>query len=72
MSIEAVAIFTILLLFLFFLLGLGIGISMALAGFIGFSMIVNVKAALGLIAQDVYSIFSSYGFTVIPLFVLIV
>ena len=70
MSIEAVAIFTILLLFLFFLLGLGIGISMALAGFIGFSMIVNVKAALGLIAQDVYSIFSSYGFTVIPLFVL--
>jgi len=70
MSIEAVAIFTILLLFLFFLLGLGIGISMALAGFIGFAMIVNVKAALGLIAQDVYSIFSSYGFTVIPLFVL--
>lgn len=70
MNIEAVAIFTILLLFLFFLLGLGIGISMALAGFIGFAMIVNVKAALGLIGQDVYSIFSSYGFTVIPLFVL--
>jgi tripartite ATP-independent transporter DctM subunit len=43
---------------------------MAFAGFIGFAMIVNVKAALGLIAQDTYSIFSSYGFTVIPLFVL--
>jgi C4-dicarboxylate transporter DctM subunit len=70
MSIEVIAIFTIFLLFLFFLMGLGIGISMALAGFIGFAMIVNVKAALGLVAQDVYSIFSSYGFTVIPLFVL--
>jgi len=70
MSIEIIAIFTILILFLFFLMGLGIGISMAFAGFIGFAMIVNVKAALGLIAQDTYSIFSSYGFTVIPLFVL--
>jgi len=70
MSTEAVAILTILLLFLFFFIGLGIGISMALAGFIGFAMIVNIKAALGLVAHDVYTIFSSYSFTVIPLFVL--
>jgi len=51
-------------------MGLGIGISMGLAGFIGFAVIVNIEAALSLIAHDVYSIFSSYGFTVIPLFVL--
>ncbi len=70
MSIEIIAVLTIVLLFLLFFLGLGIGISMAIAGFIGFAMIVNVKAALSLIAQDVFSIFSSYGFTVIPLFVL--
>lgn len=70
MSTELIAILTILFLFLLFFLGLGIGISMAIAGFVGFAMIVNVKAALSLIAQDVFSIFSSYGFTVIPLFVL--
>ncbi len=70
MSIPTIAVLTILLLFLFFFLGLGIGISMALAGFIGFALIVNVQAALSLVANDVYSVFSSYGFTVIPLFVL--
>lgn len=70
MSTEIIAVLTIALLFFFFFLGLGIGISMALAGFIGFALIVNVKAALSLIAQDVFSILSSYSFTVIPLFVL--
>jgi tripartite ATP-independent transporter DctM subunit len=50
-------------------MGLGIGISMVLAGFIGFAVIVNVQAALSLVAQDIYNTFSSYGFTVIPLFV---
>jgi len=70
MSIEIIAVLTIVLLFILFFIGLGIGISMAIAGFVGFAMIVNVKAALSLIAQDVFSIFSSYGFTVIPLFVL--
>jgi tripartite ATP-independent transporter DctM subunit len=60
----------ILLLFVFFLLGLEIGFSMALAGFIGFAAIVNVDAALNLVAKDIYYVFSSYGFTVIPMFVL--
>ncbi|MBM4305755.1 MAG: TRAP transporter large permease [Deltaproteobacteria bacterium] len=70
MSIETITVLITLLLFLFFFMGLGIGISMGLAGFIGFAVIVNIEAALSLIAHDVYSIFSSYGFTVIPLFVL--
>lgn len=70
MSIGIITVLITLLLFLFFIMGLGIGISMALAGFIGFVAIVNLKAALSLLSNDVYSIFSSYGFTVIPLFVL--
>jgi len=69
MSIGMITVLITLLLFLFFIMGLGIGISMALAGFIGFTAIVNLKAALSLMSNDVYSIFSSYGFTVIPLFV---
>ncbi len=70
MSVAFISLLIILLLFVLFLLGLGIGISMALAGFIGFAAIVNLQAALSLVANDTYTIFSSYGFTVIPLFVL--
>jgi C4-dicarboxylate transporter, DctM subunit len=69
MSLEMISLLTVVLLFVFFLMGLEIGFSMALAGFIGFAWIVNVPAALNLVAKDIYSVFSSYGFTVIPLFV---
>lgn len=47
-----------------------IGFAMALAGFIGFAAIINVDAAFSLVAKDIFSVFSSYGFTVIPMFVL--
>ncbi len=69
MSFATIGILVILLLFVFFLMGLEIGFSMALAGFIGFAMIVNVDAALNLVAKDIYSVLSSYGFTVISMFV---
>ena len=70
MSLELIALLVIVLLFVLFLLGLEIGFSMAVAGFIGFAMIVDLRAAFDLIAQDFYSVFASYTFTVIPLFVL--
>jgi C4-dicarboxylate transporter DctM subunit len=43
---------------------------MALIGFLGFSYIVSTKAALNLLAKDVFDVFANYGFTVVPLFVL--
>ncbi|MCA1959496.1 MAG: TRAP transporter large permease [Desulfomonile sp.] len=70
MSFGMIGFLVILLLFVFFLMGLEIGFSMALAGFIGFAWIVNVDAALNLVAKDVFSVLSSYGLTVIPMFVL--
>jgi C4-dicarboxylate transporter, DctM subunit len=70
MSFATIGILVILLLFALFALGLEIGFAMALAGFIGFAAIVNVDAALNLVAKDIFSVFSSYGFTVIPMFVL--
>jgi C4-dicarboxylate transporter DctM subunit len=70
MSIELIALLIIVLLFVLFLLGLEIGFSMAVAGFVGFAMIVNLQAAFDLVAQDFYAVFTSYSFTVIPLFVL--
>jgi C4-dicarboxylate transporter, DctM subunit len=47
-----------------------IGFSMAVAGFIGFGLIAGFQGAFDLVAMDFYSVFSSYSFTVIPLFVL--
>ncbi len=43
---------------------------MAIVGFVGFSIIVSTKAALNLLAKDIFDVFANYGFTVIPLFVL--
>jgi C4-dicarboxylate transporter DctM subunit len=57
-----------LVLFLFFT-GIELGFAMALVGFLGFSYLVSTGAALNLLAKDVFDVFSSYGFTVIPLFI---
>ncbi len=51
-------------------MGLEIGFSMAAAGFIGYAAIVGIQPALNLVAMDIFSVLSSYGFLVIPLFVL--
>ncbi len=69
MPVAVITILTIAFLFLLFLSGMGIGLAMAFAGFIGFAFLVNIEAALNLVAVDVYSVFSSYAFTCIPLFV---
>ena len=58
MSIATIGFLVIILLFVFFLLGLEIGFSMALAGFIGFAAIVNVEAAMNLVAKDIFSVLS--------------
>ena len=53
-----------------FLTGIELGFAMALIGFLGFSYIVSFQAGLNLLAKDIFDVFASYGFTVIPLFVL--
>jgi tripartite ATP-independent transporter DctM subunit len=70
MSIAEIGLLTTLFLFVLFFIGLEIGPAMALAGFVGFAYIVNLNAALNLVAKDVFNVFDSYSFTVIPLFVL--
>ena len=70
MSVETIGFLVIVLLFALFLLGLEIGFAMGLAGFIGFAAIVNVDSAMILVAKDIASVISSYGFTVVPMFVL--
>ncbi len=58
-----------LVLALFFT-GIEIGFAMAIVGFLGFGYLVSWPAAFNLLAKDIFDVLSSYGFTVIPLFIL--
>ena len=57
-------------LLLLFLTGIELGFAMALVGFVGFGIIISPQAAMNLLAKDIFDVFASYGFTVIPLFIL--
>lgn len=54
-----------------FLLRIPAGFTMALVGFLGFAYVTNFQAALGMIGADMWNVFSSYGLTVIPMFILV-
>jgi len=58
----------VLVLALFFT-GIELGFAMAVVGFLGFSYVVSFKAGLNLLAKDLFEVLSSYGFTVVPLFI---
>jgi tripartite ATP-independent transporter DctM subunit len=70
MSEIIVGIIGLLLLVVVFLTGLELGFAMAILGFVGFGYIVSIKAACSMVAQDIFDTLSSYGFTVLPVFVL--
>jgi C4-dicarboxylate transporter DctM subunit len=71
MSLVTVgALGIIILLLVLFFLGMPVGFAMAVVGFCGFSYVVSIKAAINIIGADIWATFSSYGLTVIPLFVL--
>ncbi len=53
-----------------FLTGIELGFAMAVLGFMGFSYIVSMKAACSMVTHDIFDTLSSYGFTVLPVFVL--
>jgi len=71
MSPEFIGIIGIVVLLSAMLfLEIPVGFVMALIGFLGVSYVVSPQAALGLIGNDFWSTFSSYGLTIIPLFIL--
>jgi tripartite ATP-independent transporter DctM subunit len=70
MNEVAIGILGLAVVLVLFLTGIELGFAMAIVGFLGFSYIVSFKAGLNLIAKDIFDVFASYGFTVIPLFVL--
>lgn len=70
MNEVMVGILGLVVVLVLFLTGIELGFAMALIGFLGFGYLVSLKAGLNLLAKDIFDVFSSYGFTVIPLFVL--
>jgi len=70
MSEVTIGLLGLGIVLILFLTGIELGFAMALVGFIGFSFLVSAKAGLNLLAKDFFDVFASYGFTVIPLFVL--
>lgn len=58
------------LLALMILLQMPVGFAMALVGFLGLWYVTGIQSALSTIGTETWSIFSSYGLTVIPLFIL--
>ncbi len=70
MSEIATGIIALFILIILFLTGLELAFAMAALGFVGFAYLVSFSAASNLLVKDFFDTFSSYGFTVIPLFVL--
>lgn len=70
MSEITVGIVAICVLLALFLTGIEMAFSMAIVGFVGYIVLASLKGAMTMVAKDFFETFSSYGFTVIPLFVL--
>jgi tripartite ATP-independent transporter DctM subunit len=70
MSEVGIGIIALLVLLGFFLTGIELAFAMGIIGVAGFAYVVDVKAAMGLMANDFFDALASYGLTVIPLFIL--
>ena len=70
MSDVAIGILGIIVVLVLFLTGIELAFAMALVGFIGFGLISSFTVASNMVAKDFFDVFSSYGLTVISLFIL--
>jgi tripartite ATP-independent transporter DctM subunit len=69
MSLTAIGIIGIVVLIVFLFTNMPVGFVMGLIGFLGFSYIKGFGPGSSILARDVFEVFSSYGLTVVPLFV---
>lgn len=64
-----VGIVGITVLIALFFTGMPVAYVMSIVGFLGYSYLTNWEAGLRVLSLDIYGVFSSYGLTLIPLFV---
>jgi tripartite ATP-independent transporter DctM subunit len=70
MSDIAVGICGIIILLALFLTGLEMAYCMILVGFVGFTFLMSFSAASNLVVKDFFDTFTTYSYTVIPLFIM--
>jgi tripartite ATP-independent transporter DctM subunit len=70
MSDIAVGICGIIILLALFLTGLEMAYCMILVGFVGFTFLMSFTAASNLVVKDFFDTFTTYSYTVIPLFIM--
>jgi tripartite ATP-independent transporter DctM subunit len=68
MGDVAVGIYGVILLLALFLTGLEMAYCMILVGFLGFTVLMSFPAASSLVIKDFFDNFTTYSYTVIPLF----
>lgn len=69
MSLMTIGIIGIAILVFLLFSNMPVGFVMGFLGFLGFSYVRGSEAGMSLLIRDVFDVFSSYGLTVIPLFV---
>ncbi len=70
MSDVAIGIYAIIILLILFLSGLEMAYCMIMVGFFGFTFLMSFTAASSLVVKDFVDTFTTYSYTVIPLFIL--
>jgi len=70
MSEVTVGLIGLAVLLCLFLTGIELSFCMTIVGFVGFAYLNSFSSACNLVVKDYFDTFTSYGYTVIPLFVL--
>lgn len=70
MSSLTIGIIGVIALLVLLFMGMNIAFSMIVVGFVGYAVLVNMQAAMGLFATIPFNTVANYGFSVIPMFVL--
>lgn len=70
MSDITFGVYGIILLLTLFLTGLEMAYCMILVGFVGFTCLMSFAAASNLVVKDFFDTFTTYSYTVIPLFIM--
>ncbi len=70
MNPATIGVVAIAVMLALFFTRMPVAYAMSLVGFLGFSHLRSGSAGLNLLARDIYDVFSSYGLTIIPLFIL--
>jgi tripartite ATP-independent transporter DctM subunit len=61
----------VVMFFVLFVLRVPAAFTMALVGFLGIAFVTSPEAAFAMIGSEMWTLFSNYGLTVIPLFILV-